>query len=325
MRKYANIVLLIAVLVVGAACSKGPTDESIANDIKARMFSIAELKESNIDVKVAEGVVTLMGEAASESARYHAYKLAGETAGVKSINDQMTLRVADVPPPAEPPAPRRSSSRPAASTQPPPLPAPLPASTPAAQPAASLPPPPVPVTRRVTLAAGTPLSIRMIDSIDSEKDRVGQVFRASLDEPIQVSGETVVPAGNDIYVKLVTAQSAGRMAGRSELQLELARLEYQGATYVLDSSTYEQKGASEGKRTAATIGGGAAIGAAIGAIAGGGRGAAIGAATGAGAGTAVSVITKGQQVRIPSETRLEFRLESPVDITYDPSRMSSPR
>ena len=134
-------------------------------------------------------------------------------------------------------------------------------------------------------------------------------------------GNVVVPAGADVFVKLTEARSAGRMTGRSELQLELVRLQFQGKSYPLSSSSYEQAGASRGKRTAATIGGGAAIGAAIGAIAGGGKGAAIGAAIGGAGGTAVQVMTKGQQVRIPSETRLDFRLEAPLEITYFPDQV----
>jgi hypothetical protein len=155
-------------------------------------------------------------------------------------------------------------------------------------------------------------------------NRTGEVFRASLDAPLMAEGEVVVPAGNDVFVKLVEAKSAGRLAGRSELRMELVRLQFQGKSYTLVSSTYEQMGTSRGKRTAATIGGGAAIGAAIGAIAGGGKGAAIGAAVGGAGGTAVQVLTKGQQIKIPSETRLEFRLEAPLEVTYVPGQ-TTPR
>jgi hypothetical protein len=158
----------------------------------------------------------------------------------------------------------------------------------------------------------------MIDSVDSEKHRAGQVFHASLEEPLMVNGEVIAERGADAYVKLIEAKSAGRLTGRSELRLQLIRLVIDGRSYAVESSTYEQAGGSRGKRTAATVGAGAAIGAAIGAIAGGGKGAAIGAAAGAGGGTAVQVLTKGEQVRVPSETLLEFRLDVPVQITYTP-------
>jgi hypothetical protein len=146
------------------------------------------------------------------------------------------------------------------------------------------------------------------------------MFHATLDSPIIVDNRIVVPAGTDLYVKLVNAQSAGHMTGQSQLALELVRMEYQGQTYALTSNEYQQVGASRGKRTAETVGGGAALGALLGAVIGHGKGAAIGAATGAGAGTVAQGVTNGQQVRIPSETKLDFSLEQLVEVTYFPDK-----
>lgn len=333
MRRSGLILMtMLLAVVLAAGCSRGPSDTQITSEVKARMFSSGELGDSRIEVATKDGEVTLSGEAASESDRFLAYKLATETPGVKKVNDQMTVRVAESKP-AEPepepapPAPRRlapsrtqTQAAPAATVPAPAVAPAVAAATPAvAEPQA----PPAPRTRTVTLPAGTRIQITMIDSIDSEKDRAGQEFRASLDAPIVIGEDVVVPAGQDVTIKLLEARSAGRMTGRSELRVEAVRLVYQGRTYSLDTTEYEEVGSSRGKRTAATIGGGAAIGAAIGAAAGGGKGAAIGAAIGAGSGTAVQVLTKGQQVRIPSETRLEFRLEQPVEITYAPGRATS--
>ena len=94
---------------------------------------------------------------------------------------------------------------------------------------------------------------------------------------------------------------------------------------MLASNEYTQTGSSRGKRTAETVGGGAVIGTLLGAVIGGGKGAAIGAATGAGAGGAVQGVTKGQQVRIPSETKLDFILEQPVEVSYFPEKNHTPR
>ena len=102
-------------------------------------------------------------------------------------------------------------------------------------------------------------------------------------------------------------------------------MQFQGKSYTLMSNEYEQTGKSRGKRTAETIGAGAAIGAAIGAIAGGGKGAAIGAGVGGATGTGIQVATKGQQVKIPSETKLDFRLEQPVEVSYFPEKNRSRR
>jgi len=335
MRKSPAVAVVLAAVLVLAACSSGPNDDAIVKDVKAKFFSDPQLKGAAVEVSSAKGVVTLAGEVPSEGARYQAYKMAQEAQGVVRVDDKMTVAVAQVaePPAPEPepeparPAPRRTSPRPAQpaaeptrTTPPPPPPPAASASTPAAP---VEPPEPEPV--RVTIPAGTSIQVRMIDSVDSEVHRTGQTFRASLDAPILVDGDEVVPTGADVYLRLVQAKSAGRMAGRSELEMALSRMEFQGRTYTLSSTTYEEVGKSRGKDTAVKVGGGAAIGAAIGAIAGGGKGAAIGAGIGAGAGTAVQVFTKGQQVRIPSETSLEFRLEAPVDVTYLPERNTARR
>jgi hypothetical protein len=155
----------------------------------------------------------------------------------------------------------------------------------------------------------------MIDDINSEQHRPGEEFAATVAAPVAVGDRVVIPIGSDARIRLVNAKQAGRMAGRSELEVELVGLALGSNTYAVESSVHEQQGASRGKRTAATIGGGAALGGLIGAVAGKGKGAAIGAAVGAGAGTAVQAATKGEQVRIPSETKLDFALRTPITLT----------
>ena len=164
----------------------------------------------------------------------------------------------------------------------------------------------------VELPAGTDVVIRMIDSVDSEVNRMGQTFQASLDEPILLNGETVVPRGADVVVKLVDQRESGKLTGRAELTLDLVSLRVDGRMVDINTSTVSQSSASRGARTAKVAGGTAALGAVIGAIAGGGKGAAIGAGAGAAAGAGAEVVTKGQRVRIPSETRLTFVTDTPV-------------
>jgi hypothetical protein len=281
------------------------------------------------------GEVTLTGEVPSEAARYAAFKLAADTKGVVKVNDQLTVQTAQA---IEPPAPAAPEPAPApvkrvvkrapasvAKSQPAPAQSTAAASMPA--PAAAMPPPPPPEPKpvKVEIPVGSTLAVRMIDGIDSEVNRTGETFRASLDSPISVDGDEIIPAGTDVSVRLAEAKSAGKFAGRSELQLELSWIEFQGRRYTIDSSTYEQVGSSRGKNTAAKVGGGAAIGAIIGAIAGGGKGAAIGATVGAGAGGAAQVFTKGQQIKVPSETRIDFRLDQPIVVTYMPGQNPKPR
>ena len=143
--------------------------------------------------------------------------------------------------------------------------------------------------------------------------------------PAIVDDETVFPKGSELYVKLSKVEAAGRVSGRSEIQLQLDRILMGRKSYLLSSSTYVTTGASQGGRTARSAGIGAAIGAAIGAISGGGKGAAIGGATGAGAGAGVEMIRKGEQVRVDSETRLDFRLENPIEVTLQSPSSSTPQ
>ena len=167
----------------------------------------------------------------------------------------------------------------------------------------------------VTIPAGQPLLVRMIDGVDSSKNHVGDVFHASLETDLYVRGNLVARKGTDIYGRLADARKAGHLAGSSELQLELIRMVIDGHDYPLVSSDYSLKGQGRGSDTAKKVGGGAVFGAIIGAIAGGGKGAAIGAGVGSAAGAGVQVFTKGEQVKVPSETLLEFRLEQPAVVT----------
>ncbi len=313
--KIATLALLLAISFT-VSCSRlgAPSDDAITTDIKAKMFSEPTLKNASVDVSSKGGVVTLTGQVPDDAARLAAYKIATQEKGVTKVNDQMSVLsaqaapepVAAAPAPTPEPAPRpartRSSSKAARTHDV--------ASASAAQPtpsadAAAAPAPPPPQLVTVTVPANTIVTVRTIDSIDSKTNHAGEVFKASLDAPIVVDNRVIVPAGADAYVKLVDAKSAGHMTGRSELGLELSGILFQGKTY-----------------NVVRVGGGAALGALIGAIAGGGKGAAIGAAVGGGAGTGVQVFTHGQQVKIPSETRLDFTLQQPLEITYVPGKRS---
>lgn len=196
-------------------------------------------------------------------------------------------------------------------------------SPPPAQPSVDTPPapgtanaqPPANAGGDVTLPAGQPLLVRMIDSVDSAKNHVGDIFHASLETDLYVNGALVARKGTDVYGRLANAQKSGTFSGKSELQLELTRLVIDGRDYPLVSSDYNVQGKGQGSSTAKKVGGGAVAGAIIGAIAGGGKGAAIGAAAGGGAGAGVQILTKGAQVKVPSETLLEFRLQQPATVT----------
>jgi hypothetical protein len=168
--------------------------------------------------------------------------------------------------------------------------------------------------KRVTVPAGTRILVRMVDSVDSSKQKTGYKFSATLAANLQAYDVTVAKEGTKLFGVLTNATSAGKMKGSSELTLELTDIMINGTAYPLKTSDYDVKGKGEGGNTAKKVVGGAGLGALIGGIAGGGKGAGIGALAGAGAGTVVAATKKGQQVSVPSETLLEFRLEHPVEL-----------
>jgi hypothetical protein len=176
------------------------------------------------------------------------------------------------------------------------------------------PAPAAPPRDPINLPAGTNLVVRMIDPVDSETAHVGQTFAASLDQPVMLNGESAIPRGADVTVKLVDSKESGKLTGKAELTLDLASVRVNGKMVDINTQSVQRESDSRGARTAKVAGGTAAVGAIIGAIAGGGKGAAIGAGAGAAAGAGAEVVTKGQKVKIPAETRLTFVLDSDVVI-----------
>ncbi len=177
-------------------------------------------------------------------------------------------------------------------------------------------------SRTVNVPSGTNIMIRTIDAVDSDRNQMGDKFKASLEQPIVIDDMVVVPKGADIYGRLTQATEAGKIQGRSQLKLELTGIVVNGQTFPLVTGDYSVSGSSRGASTAKRVGGATAGGAILGAIIGGGKGAAIGAGVGAGAGTAVQVATKGEQVHVPSETLLQFALQQDVrlPVANSPSR-----
>ncbi len=166
----------------------------------------------------------------------------------------------------------------------------------------------------VTIPVGTHISVRTIDAIDSTKNHVGDRFQASLEQPLVVGDKVVVAKGADVYGRLAESKTSGTFTGKSQLRLELTGIVINGQTVPLVTGDYELSGKSRGASTAKRTVGGAAIGSLIGALAGGGKGAAVGAAAGGGLGVGSEVITKGDQVKVPSETLLDFTLQQEVTL-----------
>jgi hypothetical protein len=343
---YLAAVVLIAVLGAAVGCSNKPDDAKISSDIQASLNGDSGLQGKQISVQSANGTVTLGGSVDNEAQRDAAARYAAAAPGVKQVVNNLQIGAAPAPvesaqappAPAEEPTPAPARSRPAkpspsrhrhhqaassssvedspapmasqpapmqeAQMQPPPNPTYVP-------PAAPVPPPP---PQKVTIPSGTTLAVRLVDTIDSEVSQQGQTFKATLNSPLAVEGEVAIPAGYDVEGHIVAVQSAGKFAGKSLLTLQLDRIAVGGKYYNIETDQYHREGTSRGKNTAEKVGAGAAIGAIIGGIAGGGKGAAIGAAAGGGIGGGVQAATKGQQIKLPSETVLNFTLQSSVTV-----------
>src|SRR5450759_1431559 len=164
------------------------------------------------------------------------------------------------------------------------------------------------------IPSGTLLHVRVDEAIDTRRNRAGDQFSATLSEPIEVDGRTMVPAGTEFSGHVATAGASGRLKGRAFIGLRLDSFRLNGREYPVQTTSVERVSASHKKRNALLIGGGAGLGAAIGALAGGGKGALIGAGAGAGAGTAGAAVTGRRQVGIGAETSLRFTLRSSVDM-----------
>ena len=200
-----------------------------------------------------------------------------------------------------------------------PPPAPAPYVTPArpepepATPAAPLPPPP---PNKVTLNAGTPIPVRLIDGLSSERNKPGDAFTATLDKELVVDGFVIAERGARVEGRVVAADRGGKVKGVAALAVELTRIHMSdGQIVAVATDSFEKHAAQTQRQDAEKVGAGAAIGAVIGAIAGGGKGAAIGAGVGGGAGAGDVLLTRGAPATLPSETRITFRLRAPVTIT----------
>jgi hypothetical protein len=311
--------LTIAVVCVFTACQKeAVSDDKLVTGIKANFFSDGTTKSANLNVAVKDGVVTLTGEVPSSDVERQAVKIANGTSGVKRVDDQIKVNPALAMNQGTPNS-SQTQVPPAGGVEPQPGPASSTAAPSPASPqesAASAPPTSEarPERTEVTIPAGERVTVRMIDAIDSDRNEAGQVFRASLASPLVSRGRVVVPTGAPVTVVLANESDAGRIKGRSSLEVRLARLEYRGRSYRLSSTLYEEQGKARGKQTATRTGIGAAAGAIIGAIAGGGKGAAIRSAVGGGGAVGYQLFTRGQKVKIPSETMLAFRLTAPLTI-----------
>lgn len=321
--------LLLGVTMIVVSCAKAPDDNQIAADVQNKMNADSGLANKQLLVQSAQGAVTLSGTVDNDAQRAAAARYAASVTGVKQVINNLEV-APPVPMPAQqtPPPMKKEDSKHAASRHREPMPRndadsglnqtaqaePTPAPAPVAAPVPPPAPPPPPPPAKVAIPAGTVLTVRLENGLDSEVNQVGQTFQATLNAPLTANGDVVVPAGSEVQGHIADLKSAGKFAGQSLLVLQLDSFVSGGNTYNISTDQYKRQGSSRGKNTAEKVGAGAGIGAIIGALAGGGKGAAIGAAAGGGLGGGVQAVTRGQQIKLPAETVLNFSLQSPVTV-----------
>lgn len=166
----------------------------------------------------------------------------------------------------------------------------------------------------VTIPAGTTLTVRMADSLDSDRNYAGQTFRATIDAPVMVDGRVVIPQGAEAIGRVTGVMQAGRFRGREVLLTELTAINFNGRSVALLTSSHQEMGDSRGKQTALLAGGGGAIGTVIGAVAGGGVGFLLGSSVGAAGGAVLQMVRGPQPVRIPAESLMLFTVQSPIHV-----------
>ena len=297
-------------------------DQDIANDIQNRINGESALSGQNIQVSVNGGTATLNGSVNNDAARALAAADSGAVTGVRTVINNLTVtpeRAQKQEPPK--PAPRRKRERRATQEQQQQQqamnePAPVPPAQSAPETAPAPPPaPPKPVARTVSIASGTSLPVRITEALDSNTAQTGQTIHGTLAADIISDNMIAIPRGTPVTGRVAQAKDAAHFAGSSLLSLELTSVRLNGQSIPVSTTAFTQQGKGRGKNTAVKAGGGAALGAIIGALAGGGKGAAIGAASGGGLGAGVNAVTRGEQVKIPAETLINFKLQSPVSVT----------
>jgi hypothetical protein len=174
--------------------------------------------------------------------------------------------------------------------------------------AAPAPPPP---PKEYIVPVGTPIVVRLEQTVSAKNSSVGDSFSGVLAQSVVVHGVTVIRSGAPVTGVVTAAKGQGRFKGSGDLAIAIRRV----GDYPVSTTAYEAVSKGKGKRTAGFIGGGGGGGALIGGLAGGGKGALIGGLLGAGAGTAGAALTGNKDITVPAESVVTFKLAEPVTVT----------
>jgi hypothetical protein len=334
----ATTALVIALTLSGCKSSAPVTDDaSLSTALHSRISGDSALSSENIQTSVQNGVATLNGTVSSEAARSLAASDAAQVPGIRTVVNNLTVEApapaaaaAITPPPAPEPMPvpapaAKKSPKPEAKPAPVERVAPhvaesTPAPAPAPVPAPAVPAtPPPPAFKNVTIPAGTTIPIRMTQALDSATTQQGQSFSGTIATDVIADGLVAIRQGTGVTGRVSAVQEAAHYKGNSLLTVELVSINRHGDSIAVSTDPYSVEGKGRGKNTAAKVGGGAAVGAILGGIIGGGKGAAIGAASGGAVGAGANTVTRGEQVKIPSESLVNFKLQNSIALRVSTS------
>ena len=308
-------------------------DSAIAEDINTKLMASNTLRPLDLGIWVHDGTATLTGTVPTQELRTDAENMVKSVAGVKNVEDKITLGTAPAaapgfngqageaqgaahpgdaqgPPPPPPTGYEPNENEPPSGQYPPPQQSP-----------GAPPPPPAenygmhqpPGT--VTVAPGTPAYVMVMQPIDSKHTKIGTPFRGILVQDIvEQNGVIAIPRGADVTGTVVDARGPGKLKGRPHLALQLTGVNFSSTTYPLMSQVWVRGGPGKGGQSAANIGGSAAAGAIIGGAVGGGPTALLGGLLGGLGGAGLSSLSSGPQLYIPPESVLTFYLSAPVTV-----------
>jgi hypothetical protein len=181
---------------------------------------------------------------------------------------------------------------------------------------ATPPPPPAPEFVDVTVPADAVLGLQIERTISSELARVEDRVEARVTRDVRVSDRIAIPAGSTVRGSVTEVDRGGKVRGRARLAIRFHTIVLSdGTELALKTDPIVREGESNGKESAAKVGGAAIGGAILGAILGGGKGAAIGAGVGAGAGGAAVMTNDRNPATFLAGSTVTVRMEAPVTVT----------
>jgi BON domain len=343
-RQYAIATITAIALTLATFGCKSTTpapadDATLSAALQSRIAGDSALSAEAIQSSVQNGIATLNGDVSSEAARSLAAADAAQVAGIRTVVNNLTVQqpapavAAVTPPPAPiiPAAPRRPAKVKTPQPEPAPVAVPIERQPPAVvaqqeptpPPAPAPPPPPPPTFRDVTIPSGTTVPVRITQTLDSATTQEGQSFSGTIATDVMVDDLVAIKQGTNVTGRVSAVQEAAHYKGNSLLTVELVSINRHGESLAVTTDPYSVQGKGRGANTAAKVGGGAAVGAILGGIIGRGEGAAIGAAAGGGLGAGANTITRGQQVQIPSESLVNFKLTNTLAIRVPTSNTLS--